>query len=197
MSVPRGLLGIPDQMVTKIRYVENLGINVTGGSIGKYVFRMNDPSDPDYTSSGHQPLYYDQWSAMYSKFVVEKSYIKVDYSQMAESTDGPTLVGLLCESGGTTAADVNTLMEGNQGVSTQLTPTNGSKSHARLYQTYEPFRDTGLTSKDDTLAGPGPATQYFATVWVYDTQGNAAVIRCKVEVVYTVRWFRRIDATGS
>lgn len=62
-------IGFPDSYSTVLRYADTIVIN-PGATIGQYTFRGNSLFDPDYTGTGHQPMYFDQLAAIYGKYRV-------------------------------------------------------------------------------------------------------------------------------
>ena len=77
--VPRGLLAkaLPKYMDVTLRYFESITIDAAGGAAASHLFRANSLYDPNFTSTGHQPLGFDQWMSLYSKGVVLNSKIVV------------------------------------------------------------------------------------------------------------------------
>lgn len=67
-------LPFPITMRTKLRYTDVYTLNAVSG-FAKYVYSGNSAYDPDFTGLGHQCLYWDQISAIYSKYVVLSSKI--------------------------------------------------------------------------------------------------------------------------
>lgn len=67
-------LPFPITMRTKLRYTDVYTLNAVSG-FAKYVYSGNSAYDPDFTGLGHQCLYWDQISAIYSKYVVLSSRI--------------------------------------------------------------------------------------------------------------------------
>lgn len=67
---------IPDEMWVTLRYAENLDATATLGGYS-YVYAANDVYDPNVTGTGSQPLSYDQWTAMYARWVVLMAEIEV------------------------------------------------------------------------------------------------------------------------
>lgn len=82
-SVPywagRPKTGFPKQLRIRHRYVDNITLVSTTGALASQSFRCNGMFDPDYTSTGHQPLYFDQLSAIYNHFTVLNSKITVKF----------------------------------------------------------------------------------------------------------------------
>lgn len=79
VRIPRSPPGqaLPNQMICKFRYSEEISINPGAASVAAYVFRANSLYDPNYTGVGHQPAPYDQMKLFYKKFKVIGSKITV------------------------------------------------------------------------------------------------------------------------
>lgn len=68
--------GISSRVVTCLKYHTRNNIALSGGIPNDFIFRLNSLFDPEYTLAGHQPLYFDQLAAIYSKYRVFKtSYV--------------------------------------------------------------------------------------------------------------------------
>ncbi len=71
----RSLLGpwriAPSEVVTILPYVEEFK-RAPGAPIDDYRWNLNSIFDPDLTSTGHQPMGYDPWSTLYSRYRVMK-----------------------------------------------------------------------------------------------------------------------------
>lgn len=65
---------VPDQILTKLNYSENITMTLQGAALGvlspAYYRFQTSLYDPDSTGTGHQPLWHDQLAAMYSKYRV-------------------------------------------------------------------------------------------------------------------------------
>ena len=71
--------GFPKKITVKLAYVDTVVIDPPAGpdGFGVYVFRANSCYDPDYTGTGHQPMMFDTYMAIYDHFQVKWSSIKV------------------------------------------------------------------------------------------------------------------------
>lgn len=71
-------------------YFANISNGALYTSAGYYTpmwtFRLNSLYDPDYTGTGHQPRFFDQWSAIYGSYNVYKVRVKVILIASAAST---------------------------------------------------------------------------------------------------------------
>lgn len=70
--------GIPDKTRVNLQYSDIINVN-PGLPRATYIMRGNSLYDPDFTGTGHQPLYFDQYMALYSKYRVLGSRIKVTF----------------------------------------------------------------------------------------------------------------------
>jgi len=64
--------GFPRKIRTIHKYVERVN-RTTGTTADLYFFTCNGMYDPNITGTGHQPLYFDQMSAIYNHYTVFKS----------------------------------------------------------------------------------------------------------------------------
>lgn len=71
-------IGVADMLYVKLNYVDTIKISNASLPYFTYVFRGNSLFDPDFTGTGHQPLYYDQYSLLYARYRVLASSIKLD-----------------------------------------------------------------------------------------------------------------------
>lgn len=83
-----GKTSLPMSIQNTLRYVEDVSITVDGVGKGTYVFSCNGLYDPNITGTGHQPLYFDQYMALYRHYTVMKSKIKVTPLSSDEAAPG-------------------------------------------------------------------------------------------------------------
>lgn len=69
---------VPDRLFVKLRYREELSWTQISGLTGVNVYRGNSLFDPDLTGTGGQPYFFDQWAALYDRYRVIGSSIKVN-----------------------------------------------------------------------------------------------------------------------
>lgn len=67
------------------RYVEDVTLpgSTAPGLTDYYSFRLNSVYDPNYTGTGHQPLFHDEMAAKYTTYTVISAIIKVTFSPTA------------------------------------------------------------------------------------------------------------------
>ncbi len=62
------LYPMPVYIMSPQRYSEVLTFTLVSGAVQSYSFRANSLFDPDRTGTGHQPLGFDQLSALYNRY---------------------------------------------------------------------------------------------------------------------------------
>lgn len=70
------------------------------------VYNANSIYDPDLTNSGHQPLYYDQFSPIYNKYQVDAFKLEIEITNQSSTTNSNCLVGISNFDPSTTVFDV-------------------------------------------------------------------------------------------
>lgn len=192
------IFGFPNSIITKLRYGHYATITGTTGARGVNVFAANGLYDPDITGVGHQPLYYDQYSAIYDQYTVIGSKITVTY--LPRTAALCTIVGIVGDDDSTVSATVETLMEQNNGVSSGMGPPGSPL--VTLSQTFEPLMAFGVDTKDDgssaTTTGANPTELWTFGVWAAAADaGSTVVLDIKVEIEYTVKFSELRTPTQS
>lgn len=72
----------PTKTVRQLRYNDDVPISSTGGVMTSYVFSANGMYDPNITSTGHQPMGYDQIMLYYEHYHVFRCRWKVVFRNL-------------------------------------------------------------------------------------------------------------------
>jgi len=72
----------PPRVRKTLRYHTTAPLTMTSGALANYVFRANDLFDPDFTSTGHQPMGFDQMMVFYNHFAVDTCKIKLQFTNL-------------------------------------------------------------------------------------------------------------------
>lgn len=70
MFTPQAHLPLGQSQMVRHRYLENLQLSTALGTPVAYTFQINGMYDPNISGSGHQPLGYDQMSAIFQAYTV-------------------------------------------------------------------------------------------------------------------------------
>lgn len=88
------LEGFPKRKLVKLRYVQEVSLDPGLSSFSVYEFRANSVFDPDFTGTGHQPMGFDEWSALYERYTVYGSKINVMYAPESTTSVTPAYYGI-------------------------------------------------------------------------------------------------------
>jgi len=75
----------PRLLSNTLVYSEAITFPIASG-LGKFLMRANGMFDPNYTYTGHKPLYYDQLAAIYNHWIVMRSRIKISFATNSATT---------------------------------------------------------------------------------------------------------------
>jgi len=211
MRLRRNDFGFPDSMITKFKYGDQFTLTASAGVVDNHTFRLNSIFDPDLTIAGHKPMWFNQFlgasaaSAPYKNYRVLSSKMKCVYSYItAPATvavnQGPCLVGIVPSTSSTLLASTTTqLIETDAASIKFLGDKSASNNFRTLYTNYNPQRDLGLDTGDDTISAlynANPSQVFYAHVMKIDAVGSSSVI-VYVDIEYTVELFQRNEVGQS
>lgn len=158
--------GFPPQLMTRMRYCDTVALTSTGGTIGKYVYRVNDCFDPDVTGGGHQPMYRDTFAALYDFYAVHSARINVT---IINSGSVPAHCGIILDDDVTTSTSYTTLLEQNNGKHKLLPAQTGSLSSHTFGITFNATKMFGWdplkTLSSKTLWANSPNVVAALLIW--------------------------------
>ncbi len=176
-------------MLTKLRYCDIFDITSTSGALAYQQFRWNSTFDPDYSNTGHQPLYRDTFASIYNQYAVVRATAKITIT----NPGGYTWV-ITCGTDDDTGATstVDTLMEQSHSKSVILTPLTGSKSthtfnlnwDCGTYLNIDPFSSEAYK----TAVGSNPTEVSFLNIGIQPTTVVTSLVNMKIELVQHVLW---------
>lgn len=190
--------GFPNSIITKLRYCDVIQLTSTLGSIATNTFNANSIFDPDATGVGHQPLYRDQYFAIYDQYTVLGSKITVTFQPY--QVDQAWVVGIVGDDDSSISSTLTTRMEQNNSV-WRLIGTNDNGPY-QLSLTYSPIKDIGVDVKNDgfsqTAMGSNPSELFCFAVWASEVNASlTGMCQVAVEIEYTVKFAELITPTQS
>lgn len=195
----RGSAPISDRLHLKLRYSDDVDIQGISGLVGDHIFLGNGLFKPDFTSTGHQPLGFDQWVAFFDKYVVLASSIKVQ----AVSEDAVAASSLSVVPKITSGAPIADTLHEKPYVRTRIvTPNSQDPAVLKHYMSTKKMLGLrGVRAEDNTYVattGGDPAQKWHWHVLVNAFDGSASVnIRARVNITYYVIFFARKSLTQS
>lgn len=175
------------------RYASYCTINPGIGVSSSHVLSANSMFDPDVTSSGHQPLGFDNFGLMYDHFCVLGS--KISVTAVNTSTTVPILFGVtLRDSATVTSSSIDYIKE--QG-------STGWKYAGNINNSRPPMQSKGFSAKKffskadlrdcaelKGSTGGNPAEQAFFHIWAAPANHSSdpATITFNFIIEYTALW---------
>lgn len=193
--------GFPKKMCMTHKYVEVASLTSTTGVMGKYLFACNNMYDPNYTITGHQPLYRDQCAALYQHYCVIGSKIKVKAINAASNTGLIGVALFINDDTTTTPTTLDAIVEQTNAKSMKIIPYNSSDPvilgagwSARKWFGKSPLANNSLGAAYNS----SPAEQCYYTLCVQCMDGASTVgIYFDVEIEYICIWTELNDIGQS
>lgn len=197
-----GIFGFPTSLRTKLRYVENITLQSVSGTATSNSFRANSLHDPNETGVGHQPMYFDTLTAVYRRYVVRGSVIRVIYNAVTETAASSCWqVGILGQGNTTVDNTASTNCEQGHSVFADVNGRNGNSGQKVLTMKYTPEACLNLTTKDTDVgatAGSNPDQSYKFVVWAQDLQATGTTnLVATVEIIFDCEFSQVIAQSAS
>lgn len=186
---------VPYKMFTALKYVEDslpLDLYTTVNLLDAHIFSANGLYDPDITSTGHQPLGFDQWMTFYDHYVVLGAKIIVRFAN--QDANVPCVVGVTLMDQATNMGGAN--LERYQeyaNTRTKVISNRDGPNTTTLSLKCNPNKFLGRSKplSDSELKGSSssnPTEQAFFHVWAYPFGGTATdqSVHASVELQYLV-----------
>lgn len=164
--VPRNMValgkGFPKKLTVTHKYVENIsaGFTSTAGSLATYSFRLNSLFDPNETGTGHQPMYFDQVSALYNHYHVIGAKAVIKITPETTTTNTSRCAVYTDDNGTVTPTSLDTIAEQTlgKGIKYFLAGNNNYQTFVCKWSARKTFGKGVLANNDlGALAGANPA----------------------------------------
>lgn len=204
-SVPRwagrSKTGFPKELRMKHRYCETFNFAGTAGAINNQTFSCNGMYDPNTTGAGHQPMYFDQLSAIYNHYTVLASKITIS-AVIADTVINPVhLVCYVNDDSTLTPASIQARMEQSTARFTTVLPSgNGRAVLTNRWSATQNFGPGAIS--DPNLQGDAttnPTEQQFYTIsgQVADLVSSWGISGVYVVIEYDAIWQELKDIASS
>jgi hypothetical protein len=181
-----GAVGFPLKLRTTLKYVDTVSLTLGAGSVSTRQFSCNGLFDPDITSTGHQPCYFDNLTAIYDHYTVFSSRVKFTLLSL---TGTGINASLYVDDDTTTTTFAAQSAEQGTGVSLMQVLTTPAKSLTMTWDAKQYFG--GDIFDNDNLQGTAsanPTEQSYFTLTVTDLTGIAWSYYLLVELEYDAIW---------
>lgn len=183
--------GLPQKVLVKHKYVETFTLTATGVP-SSYVFRANSMFDPNLTGVGHQPMYFDQYAALYNHYTVIGSKITFQFTS-ADNVYPPFQVACVLDDDGaqpTPLADA--VAEQTLGSKVILMPSDSTDTVRHLTLKFSAKKNFGGSVVNNAglrgNATTNPTEQMFYFFSITPRSGDNAEVRCTASIEYIAVW---------
>lgn len=192
--------GFPASLRFRHRWCTYFTLSSTAGALATYRLSCNGLYDPDVTSAGTQPLYFDQLAALYNHYTVEKSKITVQGCAGNGQTD-PMIFGVFINDDATvTPTTAISCCEQTTCAYTHVITNDGNKRVSKKWDAKNAFGPN--TVGDPNLQGTSaanPTEQQVFTVFAQSTIAtpSAMTVTCFVTIEFDTVWQELKDIAAS
>lgn len=193
--------GFSDTLFCKLKYSQSIRLNNGTNATVPYSFRGNSLFDPDYTSTGHQPMYFDQYALIYERYRVMGAKISI----RAINGNNTAAHYLVLQTGTDVYSGLNMerlLEQPRSGISKIVPASSQSPTFIKHYCSTR--KACGLTKSqvmdaDYASQTTGSPLQLWYFNIITQTIDNLSVasLYCMVSIVYYVQFFDRLTADQS
>lgn len=194
--------GFPNKVLVKHRYCQNVGLTSTTGTFASTQFRANGMFQPPNSGGGHQPMYFDQMTAIYDHFVVIASKCKIIVTPDSSSAmTKPAVVGLYVNDDTSVQYTSTTGVQEYQKGKTKLLNFNATKpiTLTEYWSAKKYFGKNPLSN--DNLQGSSsadPSEMSYYTICLQDvTTAATCTVDMLVEIEYIAIWKELKDISQS
>lgn len=194
------VVGFPEIFQTHLRYQQSFTSVATAAL---QAFRGNSVFDPDFTGGGNQPNYFDNLAALYGRYRVFSSSIKVTI--INSSTTVPLRWALFpsdLSTGGTNVANASGNPYCKTGVVSQIT---GSRSVVTVKSSCSTAKINGKTKSQimgsdsyQAIVSANPGDEWF---WVFQIEdlslASAMSVAVDFVITYNVRFSDKVNVNLS
>lgn len=181
--------GPASRMYNTFIYSERFSLAAGAAVAQNYQFALSSIHDPNITAVGTQPVNYDQYAAMFEKYLVYEVEV---HAECAANVTNIVLVGVTVTDENITPSDPKRLIENGQCDWHVLEPQGGT-DRAVFKMTVDNAKVHGVTRKsyfaDDAYRaqfGANPAEGLFLNCWIssIDPLGSTTASQWHIELRY-------------
>lgn len=192
----------PKMYVTSLRYCETVNLTSSLDAPAVYSWRPDGLYDPNYTGTGHQPLYFDQLMALYFEYGVLSCKATSTFTWDAATTPlpgGSVIIGCdLDENATLNFSGRDSMVEENRMKYKTLTP---EKNYAQVVKYYTPKSFFGIADMEDNDSVWGgivanPTKDVYLNTFMINQDSVATTVSCRVLLEFRVK-FRHLNDVGQ
>lgn len=197
-----GRFGFPKKIMCTHEYSDIVIMTNTAGSLATFQFSANGMFDPNITSTGHQPMFFDQLSALYLHYNVIGSKITFTFTSPTggTTTTTNTYCGAYIDDDTASLSNINALLEQDPYPPKIIVPGVTQKQVKTLkWSAKKTFGGSVLSDSElQGTASANPTEQSYYTMWTYPVDGSSTVSTyATVKITYIAIWSELRPITTS
>jgi len=190
----------PDRALTKLKYVERISMDPGALVRHRHLFNASGLYDPNYTGTGHQPMGFDQYAAIYNHYHVKQSWCKVTLiapnNEQDSQQDAVILVlGLNDDVSNDPRVDT-ALMEDKNSSVVSIHGSEGSTTLTKFYSKKDFFPVANQYSTHASTS-TNPAESTYFDINLISQGSDPGQWKALVEITYLAEFYERKDLQGS
>lgn len=173
-------------------------------TVNRVVYRLNGMFDPDLTGAGHQPYYYDQWSAMYQNYKVYGCKVVVRVAMHSGGTKPAYLALWANPSSDITITNPDQMIETFGSKFVMVPSDQSSRTISRYYKIPSIFGVSRIQYSTDPNymgrlgnVGTGTDPTYVAAVAIMGYSGLTCTLNMDIKLTYYAKVYGRQNNTIS
>lgn len=202
-TIPKSLVnlgaGLPQKMLMTHKYTDFYNVAHSVGVQQNELFSVNGMSDPSFTHTGHQPLYFDQMSALYRQYTVLGS--KITWKICQNNTGLFTVKAAFFINDDTTVSITQEALTEQPSSKGLIIPSHGNKVHTitQKWSSRKAFGKNVISNPSFTaVSTANPAEQQFFTMSAYSSNLTSPMsLDVQVEIEYIAIWTELRDIASS
>lgn len=189
-------LGFPQMTRSTLKYASSLFGTAVAPASNRF-YRCNGLFDPDQTSAGHQPMYFDNLMNLYNHWVVIGARFKFTVHASTANTNPLYFTLAINDDTTSTSTSVDGVVENTSSAGYKVIPPGNVNAHTQTlsWSTYNAFGQSPLANAN--LRGSStadPAEQQYFQVIIGPTDGVTSVTYYGfVEIEYDAIFFELKD----
>lgn len=192
--------GFPKRVCFTHKYSGSFNLTSTSGTMSNVIFRANGMYDPDVTFAGHQPMYFDQLSALYDHFLVIGSKITYTLTPSAATSAPSRIVAHVNDDTSIIGTSIDQVAENSLSKVMKILPAvNNSVTKLRLSWSAKKYFGGSVLANTE-LQGSGTADPTEQSFFILSAQADGAAtitFACTAEVEYIAIWKELKDIAQS
>lgn len=196
-------VGAPGQVFCKLRYSSVYAANIAIGGLSTRIWSLNSLYDPDFSGVGGQPLFFDQYTAMYSQYRVYGVKVSAVFS-FGSSTNNcfhPTVCMVPSMSSSSTG-DIQVAIQMRGSKWMNVVPAQGKAYFKKYYSIASiygvPKKAVQAEDNYAALTGSSPADQVYLQLYAFNNDASATfAMTSEIRLTYYCKFYNLRQVSAS